>query len=360
MSGSTTSTRASEGQRPLGVEIATSHKVLFWPKVTEILGNLQPKLEEELQPLREGGTAWLIERTLSEPMITRRRQPLGPQRSDGTPARIFSHDYLGNWQSDQDSFRRFVNAYFSSFNMMQPILDLNDFLKHVQQPIFDGGLIGGHIESILLLLVSALGQVAIAGYGKEPVNRDASIPSGFRGGSLTEHPGQDDFVEAERRLHNIRSRNSLMHVQAHILLATYRESHADHWGFWRATSDASRICCAILRTSKIDWTSNDHETLRRAYWICVLNEGYYHQDLDLPSTDIFSFQDEMPLPFGSESGRELLEPISPGDREYMTISHSLLLAAISMKRLTDNIHSIVHEGEFLHFLIACTSLIVLR
>lgn len=222
MAASTTFSQAPQGQSPHRFELAASHKVFFWPKVTAILRNLRSNLEEDLQPLREGGTAWLIEENLAEHTITGHARLLGPQSPSEAPA---------SWQMNGDVVRRSIDAYFSSFNMMHPMLDLNDFLRKVAQPILSGDQNGGQIEAILLLLVSALGQAAIAGYAKEPVHQEARLPSGFRGGSLTEHPGQNDFAEAERRLHSITSTNSLEHVQAHTLLAMYRDRMQITWAF---------------------------------------------------------------------------------------------------------------------------------
>jgi hypothetical protein len=82
--------------------------------------------------------------------------------------------------------------------------------------------------------------------------------------------------------------------------------------------------------------------LKRAYWACVLDEGYYHHDLDLPETGIFAFQDDVLLP-----------SFVPGIDEPMTactespgspIAYFQFLALTSLKRLVDRIHDVVHES----------------
>jgi hypothetical protein len=82
--------------------------------------------------------------------------------------------------------------------------------------------------------------------------------------------------------------------------------------------------------------------LKRAYWACVLDEGYYHHDLDLPETGIFAFQDEVPLP---SFVRDIDEPITTGIESVECPKAYLhFLALISLKRLVDRIHDVVNES----------------
>jgi hypothetical protein len=84
--------------------------------------------------------------------------------------------------------------------------------------------------------------------------------------------------------------------------------------------------------------------LKRSYWTCILNEGYYHHVLDLPPTGVFAFQDEIPLPsFVYDID------VGPGVAGFRAAdssrSYLCFLASISLKRLTDRIHDVVHESK---------------
>jgi hypothetical protein len=81
--------------------------------------------------------------------------------------------------------------------------------------------------------------------------------------------------------------------------------------------------------------------LKRAYWSCVLNEGYYHHDLDIPLTGICALQDEVLLPIIFPVPRNAhSEAIKDSDYSVSSIH---FLATISLKRIVDQIHKTVHK-----------------
>jgi hypothetical protein len=127
-----------------------------------------------------------------------------------------------------------------------------------------------------------------------------------------------------------------------LLQASFYESSARHWDFWKCAVAASTACEHLTKERRFNWSTLDGEMLKRAYWACVLDEGYYHHDLDLPETGIFAFQDDVLLP-----------SFVPGIDEPMTaytespgspIAYFQFLALTSLKRLVDRIHDVVHKS----------------
>jgi hypothetical protein len=190
---------------------------------------------------------------------------------------------------------------------------------------------------VLLLLVIALGQVAYEGTAGVPIESFAKRSSGIRGGTASSSPGTSCFDEAIRRWGL-----TLLNIHALILQATIYEASARHWDFWRCTVAASSACEQLIKERNIDWSTLAGDMLRRAYWACVLDEGYFHHDLDLPGTGIFALQDEVPLP---SFVRDIDEPVSPGAEAADSPKAYLhFLASTSLKRLVDRIHDAVHES----------------
>jgi hypothetical protein len=156
-------------------------------------------------------------------------------------------------------------------------------------------------------------------------------------------PGNAAFDEASRRWALIPTLPTLERVQTLLLQATYYESSARHWDFWRCAAAASASCTLLIQQRDTDWATRAAEMLKRAYWSCVLDEGYYHHDLDLPLTVIFALQDEVPLliihPVPKSPHGEVIE-----DLDYL-VSSSHFLATISLKRIVDQIHETVHKSK---------------
>jgi hypothetical protein len=118
--------------------------------------------------------------------------------------------------------QQYVDTYFRTFNTLRPILDPAVFVKHTQpQALQQTSSDKSVIESVLLLLVIALGKVAYEGITGPPIAPSANRVSESRGGCALLPPGNEAFDEALRRWTLIPALPTLERVQALLLQATY-------------------------------------------------------------------------------------------------------------------------------------------
>ena len=119
-----------------------------------------------------------------------------------------------------DNIQRLTDAYFNTFNIINPILNRDAFVSDIVGPMIRTGYADGDASACLALLVFALGQVAIDGVFGAPISSDNNgVPSGIRGGTATEPPGLELFNEARRRIGFIMHDYSLENVQVYLLQA---------------------------------------------------------------------------------------------------------------------------------------------
>jgi len=114
---------------------------------------------------------------------------------------------------------KFANLYFSTFNLLYPLLDQEEFVAKVLPAVTARGFGFGDHESIMAFLVFALGAVAEQGTYAEPIEVAERFNSGIRGGSHSSPPGLDFFNEARRRLGFIAVQCTLEGIQVLLLAA---------------------------------------------------------------------------------------------------------------------------------------------
>ncbi|KAL1582279.1 hypothetical protein WHR41_09169 [Cladosporium halotolerans] len=187
-------------------------------------------------------------------------------------------------------------AYFNTFNVLFPLLDMDLFVDRVVARLLREGYGDDDPESVVALLVFALGQLAIEGVTGQPTSVSNVDSSGFRGGTIEKPPGLGLFNEAQRRIGIANTQPCLENVQAMLLRATYFEASARHLSFWSSTSAASLACTCLIRGQQIDWTSAYGDLVKRAYWVCVLHERLFDLEFRVVSTGIESLEDVVPLP----------------------------------------------------------------
>jgi hypothetical protein len=327
------------------VDWTVPHKIMQWPHIYRHFVSRRPTFTSDLQAICQEGTRWFVERTKLADQST---SALGNLFSvsaitSETPRPIRSLCCQLS-QLGATPVQQYVDTYFRTFNTLRPILDHAVFVEDTQpQALEQTGSDESAIESVLLLLVIALGKVAHEGITGPPIVSPGDRMSGFRGGCALLPPGNEAFDEALRRWNLIPSPPTLERVQALLLQATYYESSARHWDFWKCAAAASASCRLLIQQRDTDWATHAGEMLKRAYWSCVLDEGYYHHDLDLPLTGIFALQDEVPLPIifrvSKSSHDEVVED------SFYSASSIHFLATISLKRIVDQIHETVHKSK---------------
>ena len=202
------------------------------------------------------------------------------------------------------------------------------------------------VDIVLLLLVIALGHVTYEGSSGAPIESFTRRAFGLRGGDVLISPGSTCFDQALQQWSLISdSPSSLKKAQAFLLQATYYETSARHRDFLRFAVAASAVCRTLVDSRLVMWCSMEGGMLKRAYRSSVLDEGYYHYELDLPETGIFFLQDQVPLPsFTNDFDSTVGVGVQTGERP---LAYLQFLASISLKKIFDHIHHFVRESKFL-------------
>jgi hypothetical protein len=322
------------------------HKIMQWPCIYHHLETTRPAFTPDLRAICQEGTRWFVERTRwTDESTSAMSDLLSISSITGEGSRSTQPLSSLLQRLGAAAVERYVQSYFRTFNTLRPILDQAGFVRDTQPralQLEDSD--GANIDRVLLLLVIALGQVAYEGITGPPIIPSAKRKSGFRGGCALSSPENEVFDEALQRWVTVPSVPSLERVQALLLQATYHETSARHWDFWKCAAAASDSCKSLIQHQDTDWATPEGEMLKRVYWACVLDEGYYHHDLDLPFTGIFALQDEVPLPsFIRETPS--LDGAAAGNVDY-SMSFFKFLATISLKRIDDQIHDTVHKSKW--------------
>lgn len=325
--------------------ITVAHKVVLWPSIYIHIINSGTQAAVDLQHVLQEGTPWFLRLEMAKHPSPLPSEPRLPYFAinNRTHEQGFSSDVHFPSLTIQHIQER-CEAYFSTFNVLLPLLNRDSFMNDVIAPLLRDGYKDGDVRAVLALLVFALGEVALEGVFQRPITTTNGQASGFRGGTRDLPPGLASFNEARRRSGFIVTMTSLENVQALLLEATYYESHARHLEFWRCSVAASTACQVLIRCAQPDWSSVHGDLIRRAYWACMLNEDLYHMDLDLPSTGIASMQDDVGLPYFHEASdyQNQSSPLAEGRSHFQY--H--FLALISLRRLISTINKTIHECEF--------------
>ena len=323
--------------------LTVPHKVLLWPSIYIHLINSGIQAASDLQFVLQEGTQWFIKREMN-------KHPAQLPYDAGLPCFAFNAGTSQQGYSSKVGFptltiqqiNEYTDAYFSTFNVLFPILNREIFVNETVGSMIRDGYGDGDPQAVLALLVFALGAVAIDGVRERPINVANGVPSGFRGGDAERPPGLEIFNEARRRLGFVISLCSLENVQIMLLQASYYEASARHLDFWRLTVAASMAVQVLVKCQSSDWNSMQGDLLKRAYWTCVLSEDLYHLDLDLPQTGIAQLEDEVPLPYFHEVQHS---PGSAGQTINDERSHFQyqFLAMVALRRLIARIHGVIYE-----------------
>jgi hypothetical protein len=317
----------AKGRNAMAYEHVTApHKIILWPSVYIFLANTGNSAAAESQNILQQGTAWFLQQE-------RQFQGYGicnkVAQPDALDAMLFRSEEL-------------CSAYFDNFNVLAPILDKDRFIKDVMNPALGNRCQGQDAGTVLTWIVLALGEVAIKGVFGEPMTQNKDAPSGLRGGTADKPPGFEYFNEARKRLGFIFTQISVEVVQIMLLMATYYETSAKHLEFWKCAVSASVTCQALIRGQRIEWETPYGHCVKRAYWVCMLNEMFYHHDLDFPQSGIEDLQDAVPSPSYHANASGFAPTATSDDRvEY----HHHFLAMVTLRQLIARIHDAFHRGK---------------
>lgn len=196
------------------------HKLLVWPSIYVYMADKSLDVEGELQQILVRGSSWFIQKELEKHSILSSKcdlesvalvGQLSPTLRDSSCRDSVTFPALS-----YDRTRMLVQSFFSTFHCSHPALDPIEFEEESLGHIGRHGFCYGCVDSVLVLLVLALGEVALIG---STGNRWTGCRnSGIRGGTKERPPGLSIFNEARKRIGFVATQTSLKNVQISVLM----------------------------------------------------------------------------------------------------------------------------------------------
>ncbi|KAG0650909.1 hypothetical protein D0Z07_2544 [Hyphodiscus hymeniophilus] len=276
---------------------SAAHKMLTWPAIQQLLLQALPAGIGDLRILEEEGPAFIVQIedgapkfSLDEALSDRPFVGMQSQatRAAGGARTTFPH-------LTRDLMYTLAAAYFDTFNFIYPFMDRQNFLSDTLAKVQSEGF-NGDTDSVIALLVFALGELALEGYQGKPIEIYKDRPSGVRGGTASKPPGLALFNEARKRIGFVMTDCELETVQIYSLTALYYESCSRHVDFWRLTVAASQACQILVTCKPINWNDPRGDLIKRAYWHCAIMETGLNLELDLPPTGLSHIEDKIGIP----------------------------------------------------------------
>jgi hypothetical protein len=118
----------------------------------------------------------------------------------------------------KDVMNNLAIAYFDTFNFIYPFMDRQNFISDTLTKVHTEGF-DGDTDSVIALLVFALGELALDGSRGKPIEVHRGRPSGVRGGSSARPPGIALFNEARKRIGFVLTECELENIQIYSLAA---------------------------------------------------------------------------------------------------------------------------------------------
>jgi hypothetical protein len=118
----------------------------------------------------------------------------------------------------QEVMHTLANAYFDTFNFLYPFMDRQNFISDTLTKVHTEGF-DCDTDSVIALLVFALGELAVEGYRGTPIEVYKERASGVRGGTASKPPGLALFNEARKRVGFVLTDCELENVQIYCLMA---------------------------------------------------------------------------------------------------------------------------------------------
>lgn len=197
-----------------------SHKVLQWPAVQQFLQQTVPSNLGDTKST-DSGLIFIVKiqgtrGPLSLDVDLQEKPFVGMQ---SLASRVSGGSRITFPGLARDTMHQLATTYFDTFNFMYPFMDRQTFLSETLAKVTSEGF-DGDMESVIALLVFALGDVALEGIQGSPVNIYNGRPSGVRGGTgPSKPPGLSFFNEAMKRIGCVLTECSLENVQMFSLTA---------------------------------------------------------------------------------------------------------------------------------------------
>ena len=211
------------GKPPPYQHETAAHKILTWDMMQRLLLQAAPSNLSGLKRLEQEGPAFLLWMYKNVPDL-----PLVPmaESMQETPFLGMQSQASRMTEGGRSSFRDLTpNAmhhaateYFNTYNLFYPFMDRSTFMSETLERVKTEGF-NGDTDSVIALLVLALGQVAIEGSSGSPIEHHKGRPSGVKGGTISKPPGLALFNEARKRIGFILADCDLENVQIFSLAA---------------------------------------------------------------------------------------------------------------------------------------------
>lgn len=199
---------------------SAAHRMLTWPAIQQLLlQSLAPSVAD-MRILEQDGSAFMVEVHRDMPPLPLNEVlPSSPfvgmqsQASRNTGGLRVTFPSLS-----RSEMHRLTNSYFDSFNFIYPFMDRQNFISDTLQRVQTEGF-DYDSDSVLALLVFALGDLAVESGRGDPISVYNGRSSGVRGGTAEKPPGLAYFNEARKRMGFVQSQCDLEAVQIFSLTA---------------------------------------------------------------------------------------------------------------------------------------------
>ena len=160
---------------------SAAHKMLTWSAIQQVLlQSLSPNIGD-LKSF-EQGSAFMIRGHEGAPNLplddALQDRPFVGMQSQAT--RTSGGSRVTFPGLTRDVMHRLASSYFDTFNSLYPFMDRQNFISDTLTRVHSEGFDGG-TDSILALLVFALGELAIECFRRTPIEIHKGRPSGVRG-----------------------------------------------------------------------------------------------------------------------------------------------------------------------------------
>ncbi|KAK4247411.1 hypothetical protein C7999DRAFT_14545 [Corynascus novoguineensis] len=325
--------------------VTSVHQMLKWPAVQQLIASIRHKIPDlDLSCLEKEGPASVAatRRCELESLPKTVTKAIGQGPTMNMDEAVTAQGQTTITDLTWDAMQRLSKAYFDSFNLLCPILNRLSFMSETLPALFNNG-VSDDISSAIVLLVFALGEVAIAGSEGPPVHMYNGRASGIKGGTKDEPPGLELFNEARRRVGCNLTECSLENVQMFQLASIYYGTCFHPFDFWRMTTFASTACQALIASHPSALSSSEADLMRRAFWHCSIIETGLKLELCCPLTGLERMESIVGLP-------DFSGPYS--EEDYMSNQESHFqehfASQIVLRRLLVDFHAVLSQGNSLY------------
>ncbi|PQE07987.1 hypothetical protein CJF30_00011332 [Rutstroemia sp. NJR-2017a BBW] len=199
-----------------------AHKLLHWPAIQEILLQADPAVADDLKHFEKEGSSFLVRMQRGQPALSlheglSQKAFVGIQSQATGVAGGMRITYPA---LTREVMNRLADAYFDTFNFLYPFLDRQNFFSENLNKVYAEGF-DGDKESVIALLVFALGELALKSSYGAPMETSSGQPSGIRGGGGVPDrpPGILLYNEARKQIGFVMAGCDLENVQISSLAA---------------------------------------------------------------------------------------------------------------------------------------------